>query len=115
MPAVPDHTLSQLYLRSRDKHLLHHLIVELNLLPDWTLLASQRVGDADGPRATEDEMTDLELETCVSSLSLPFLAQADALFQAEESSRSRLLLHAARGATAERAHHWEEHYAKLLR
>jgi len=53
---------SQLYLASSDKHVVHHLTIQLELLPNWTVLASQRVGDQGGPLTSEFELTEEELD-----------------------------------------------------
>lgn len=53
---------SQLYLASSDKHVVHHLTIQLELLPNWTILACQRVGDPGGPLTSEFELTEEELD-----------------------------------------------------
>lgn len=56
---------SQLYLASSDKHVVHHLTIQLELLPGWTTLVTQRVGEPDGPLTEEFELTEEELDWCV--------------------------------------------------
>ncbi|KDE07740.1 hypothetical protein MVLG_02012 [Microbotryum lychnidis-dioicae p1A1 Lamole] len=61
---------AQLYLQSQDKHVVHHLFTQLELLPSWTLLALQRVGSPGGPTSEEFEVTPEELEWFAMGLRL---------------------------------------------
>ncbi|GJN93184.1 hypothetical protein Rhopal_006231-T1 [Rhodotorula paludigena] len=53
---------AQLYLQSQDKHLVHHMLMELEMLPDWTVWAAQRIGTPGGPLSEEYELTENELD-----------------------------------------------------
>ena len=67
-PATPhdaDYSNLQLYLSSTDKHIVYHLTIQLEALPNWTQLACQRVGMIGGPPAAEFELSDEELGWCV--------------------------------------------------
>ncbi|KAK4046324.1 hypothetical protein OIV83_006154 [Microbotryomycetes sp. JL201] len=61
---------SQLYLASSDKHVVHHIVVQLELLPGWTEIASQRLGSPGGPVSHEFELTDQELDWIRQALEL---------------------------------------------
>ncbi|SCV73552.1 BQ2448_7478 [Microbotryum intermedium] len=61
---------AQLYLQSQDKHVVHHLFMQLELLPSWTLIALQRVGAPGGPTSEEFELTPEELEWFAMGLRL---------------------------------------------
>lgn len=39
--------------------------MQLELLPDWTVIAAERVGDVPGPLSHEFELTNEELDWCV--------------------------------------------------
>lgn len=60
----------QLFLSSNDKHLVHHLTVQLELAGEWTTKAVQCVGMAGGPTSSEFEVTDQELDWIVQGLEL---------------------------------------------
>lgn len=49
-----------------DPHLTHHVIFSLEVLPNWTAIAVQRYGEADGPLSFDLELTDEELDWCVA-------------------------------------------------
>lgn len=53
---------SRLYLSSQDKHVVHHLTMQLELLPSWTTLAVQTVGQPGGPVSAEFEVSNEELD-----------------------------------------------------
>lgn len=59
---------ARLYLSSQDKHVVHHLTMQLELLPLWTKLAVQTVGQPGGPTSAEFEVTNEELDWCVLAL-----------------------------------------------
>lgn len=45
----------------RGQQLLYNIIVQLELLPNWTHIALQRVGDRDGPLTSDYEVSGEEL------------------------------------------------------
>ncbi|GAA6030790.1 hypothetical protein JCM8097_008877 [Rhodosporidiobolus ruineniae] len=61
---------AQLYLQSQDKHLVHHMLMQLEMLPDWSTLAAQRIGQPDGPISEEYELTENELDWFQQALEL---------------------------------------------
>ncbi|GAA5853267.1 hypothetical protein JCM8547_000261 [Rhodosporidiobolus lusitaniae] len=61
---------AQLYLQSQDKHLVHHMLMQLEMLPDWTRLAAQRTGSPGGPISQEYELTEDELDWFQQALEL---------------------------------------------
>ncbi|SCV69206.1 BQ2448_2226 [Microbotryum intermedium] len=72
---------SQLFLQSNDKHLVYHLVVQLETLPAWTEMAAQRVELAGVVNSTEYELNEQELDWLVP--------QAPSYFQHDQSSDSR--------------------------
>ncbi|BGP42105.1 hypothetical protein JCM10450v2_006191 [Rhodotorula kratochvilovae] len=52
----------ELYITSRDPHMTYHVIFQLEILPNWTLIAVQRYGEPDGPSAPELEVSETELD-----------------------------------------------------
>lgn len=52
----------QLYLASQDKHNVFHLILRLELLPEWTTMVAARIGSPGGPISEEFEATQEELD-----------------------------------------------------
>ncbi|KAK4698617.1 hypothetical protein P7C70_g7656, partial [Phenoliferia sp. Uapishka_3] len=52
----------QFFLSSRDTYFAYHLFSQLEVLPQWTLLASQRLGDTPGPMSQEFEVSVQELD-----------------------------------------------------
>jgi hypothetical protein len=42
------------------------MLMQLEMLPDWTTYAAQRVGSPGGPISQEYELTEDELDWCVS-------------------------------------------------
>ncbi|GAA5964092.1 hypothetical protein JCM3765_000900 [Sporobolomyces pararoseus] len=61
---------AQLFLSSQDKHLVHHMMMQLEIQPDWTELAIQRVGTPGGPPSSEYEVTENELDWFQRALEL---------------------------------------------
>ena len=85
---------AQLYLQSQDKHLVHvsravglgflhrlteflkpptclqHMLMQLEMLPNWSVWATQRVGTPGGPISSEYELTEVELDWCVAPVPL---------------------------------------------
>lgn len=49
----------------------YHVFWQLELLPNWTAFALQRLGEAGGPESADFEVTETELNWCVSHLSGP--------------------------------------------
>lgn len=65
--------MAQIYAKSTDRHVIIHLIMQLELLPGWVQLAAQRVGDHPGPSGVEFEVTNEELDWCEYSYKVFFL------------------------------------------
>ncbi|GAA5914825.1 hypothetical protein JCM6882_007284 [Rhodosporidiobolus microsporus] len=61
---------AQLYLQSQDKHLVHHMLMQLEMLPDWTNMAAERIGEPGGPISDEYELTENELDWLQQALEL---------------------------------------------
>lgn len=45
------------------------MLMQLEMLPNWSVWATQRVGTPGGPVSSEYELTEVELDWCVSSSS----------------------------------------------
>lgn len=45
----------------------YHNLFQMELNPDWTRMAMQRVGDVDGPESAEEELSETELSWSVFS------------------------------------------------
>lgn len=60
----------QLYTDGADRHVIFHLIFQLDLLPNWTTLALQRVGERGGPTGPEEELSEMEIGWLVEGLQL---------------------------------------------
>ncbi|GJN92545.1 hypothetical protein Rhopal_005575-T1 [Rhodotorula paludigena] len=58
----------ELYITSRDPHMTYHVVWQLEVLPNWTLIAVQRYGEQDGPPTAELEVSDTELDWLVKGL-----------------------------------------------
>ncbi|GAA6048818.1 hypothetical protein JCM3770_003637 [Rhodotorula araucariae] len=52
----------ELYITSRDPHMTYHVVFQLEILPNWTLIAVQRYGEQNGPSAQELEVSETELD-----------------------------------------------------
>ncbi|KAK4049491.1 hypothetical protein OIO90_005442 [Microbotryomycetes sp. JL221] len=89
---------SKVYIDSRDKHVIYHLVVQLDALPTWALLAPQKAGEptAAGPLAPECELSEVELDWLTSALELACYYTPLAAERLEELSAGR----AARGRPA---------------
>ncbi|GAA5872131.1 hypothetical protein JCM1840_006327 [Sporobolomyces johnsonii] len=61
---------AQLYLSSQDKHLVHHMMMQLEKLPEWTTWATQRIGSPGGPISEEYEVSEAELDWFQRALEL---------------------------------------------
>lgn len=60
----------QMYVDGSDRHVIFHLIFQLDLLPNWTELALQRVGDPHGPQNPDEELTETERQWFLEGLRL---------------------------------------------
>ncbi|GAA5827864.1 hypothetical protein JCM3770_006897, partial [Rhodotorula araucariae] len=82
---------AQLYLQSQDKHLVHHMLMQLEMLPDWTTWAAQRVGQPGGPIAVEYEVSVEELDWFQQALELSsyYTPRAAHRLQALSQARAR--------------------------
>ncbi|GAA5924303.1 Zn(II)2Cys6 transcription factor domain-containing protein [Sporobolomyces koalae] len=78
----------QLYLASQDKHNVFHLILRLEVLPNWTDLVAARIGSPGGPISEEFETTSEELEWFRSALELAcyYSTRASARLEALQAS-----------------------------
>lgn len=56
----------QLYSVSLDPNQTYFLAWQLELIPHWTLLAVQRYGEDGGPATRDVELTETELDWCVT-------------------------------------------------
>jgi hypothetical protein len=54
-----------MYIGSRDPHMTYHVVWQLEMLPNWTTIAVQRVGEPGGPVSPELEVSEVELD-CAS-------------------------------------------------
>ncbi|KAK4056107.1 hypothetical protein OIO90_002838 [Microbotryomycetes sp. JL221] len=61
---------AKLYLTSVDKHVLFHLLNTLEVVPLWTAIAAQQVGDPGGPLSEEYEISFDELDNLRRALHL---------------------------------------------
>lgn len=53
-----------IFTKSQDRHVVYHIVTQLELLPNWTHLAMQQVGDEGGPISEEFAVSSQELEWC---------------------------------------------------
>ncbi|KAM0791682.1 hypothetical protein ACM66B_003957 [Microbotryomycetes sp. NB124-2] len=56
------------YAQGADAHMSYHSFQNLELVPTWTKMALQRLGDPDGPRSPEEELTKEELDWLVEGV-----------------------------------------------
>ncbi|KAK4047722.1 hypothetical protein OIV83_005230 [Microbotryomycetes sp. JL201] len=77
---------SKLYTTGADSHMIFHQFFQLELLPDWTTLALQRVGSDPGPKSVEEELTTTELEWLIEGLQLDCFYTPDAQNRLNELS-----------------------------
>ncbi|GAA5894933.1 Zn(II)2Cys6 transcription factor domain-containing protein [Sporobolomyces salmoneus] len=79
----------QLYLASQDKHNVFHLILRLELLPNWTSMVAARIGSPGGPTSEEFEATQEELDwfRCALELACYYSPQASHRLAALQSAR----------------------------
>ncbi|KDE08881.1 hypothetical protein MVLG_00978 [Microbotryum lychnidis-dioicae p1A1 Lamole] len=63
---------AKVFSDSRDKHLVYHLFLQLDILPAWPDMVSQRVGEptAFGPLNEESALTEQELDWFVKALEM---------------------------------------------
>ena len=80
---------AQLYLQSQDKHLVHHMLMELEMLPEWTTWAAQRVGQSGGPTSEEYEVSVDELEWFQQALELSSYYTPKAAHRLQALSQAR--------------------------
>ncbi|GAA6012266.1 hypothetical protein JCM10207_002783 [Rhodosporidiobolus poonsookiae] len=59
---------SELYITSRDPHMTYHVVWQLEVLPNWTTIAVQRVGEPTGPATPDLEVSDTELDWFIRGL-----------------------------------------------
>ena len=52
----------QFFLASGDRYFTKQLFTQLDLLPEWAIIASKRVGQAGGPLTSEFELSEQELD-----------------------------------------------------
>ncbi|GAA5849047.1 hypothetical protein JCM9279_004706 [Rhodotorula babjevae] len=80
---------AQLYLQSQDKHLVHHMLMELEMLPEWTTWAAQRVGQPGGPTTEEYEVSVDELDWFQQALELSSYYTPKAAHRLQALSQAR--------------------------
>ncbi|BGP40011.1 hypothetical protein JCM10450v2_003991 [Rhodotorula kratochvilovae] len=56
------------YVTGADVHMTFHELMQLELLPNWTDIALQRVGEPGGPQSVEEEVSETELSWFVEGL-----------------------------------------------
>ncbi|GAA5897072.1 hypothetical protein JCM8208_006161 [Rhodotorula glutinis] len=56
------------YVDGADAHMTFHELLQLELLPDWTKLVLQRVGERGGPGSVDEEVTETELSWFIEGL-----------------------------------------------
>lgn len=74
--------------------MVHHLTLQMELLPTWTFMAVQTVGQPGGPLSSEFEVSDEELDWLLAALRLalfytPLAAVRLQELTAGESKRAR--------------------------
>lgn len=86
----------QLYLASQDKHNVFHLLLRLEILPDWTEVVAKRIGSPGGPISDEFEASQEELDwfRCALELACYYssrgMARLNSLEQARHGNRPTL-------------------------
>ncbi|BGP27175.1 hypothetical protein JCM10295v2_006139 [Rhodotorula toruloides] len=80
---------AQLYLQSQDKHLVHHMLLQLEMLPEWSIWANQRINSPGGPTSPEYEVTEGELDWFQQALELASYYNPKAAHRLAEFSRNR--------------------------
>ncbi|GAA5856914.1 hypothetical protein JCM8547_008461 [Rhodosporidiobolus lusitaniae] len=80
---------SELYITSRDPHMTYHVVWQLEVLPNWTTIAVQRLGEVGGPSAPELELTDTELDWFVKGLVCSSYYHPVAISRLQELQHSR--------------------------
>ncbi|GAA6041182.1 hypothetical protein JCM8097_008330 [Rhodosporidiobolus ruineniae] len=60
----------QLHCNSQDKHNVFHVLLRLSILPNWTTMASLRIGQPGGPLSDEFELTEEESDWFRQALEL---------------------------------------------
>ncbi|GAA5979054.1 hypothetical protein JCM5350_004217, partial [Sporobolomyces pararoseus] len=103
----------QLYLASQDKHNVFHLILRLELLPNWTSLAAARIGSPGGPISEEFEASQEELDwfRCALELACYYSPKASARLAALQNARQTSSAYSAPSpATALRAFDQSQHH-----
>ncbi|KAK4050592.1 hypothetical protein OIV83_003318 [Microbotryomycetes sp. JL201] len=56
------------YAHCRDAHMSYHSFQNLELVPTWTRMALEKMGDPNGPRAADEELTTEELDWLVEGV-----------------------------------------------
>jgi hypothetical protein len=56
------------YVTGADQHMIYHAFTQMELIPEWSRMALQRVGEVGGPRDESEELNELELSWLVESL-----------------------------------------------
>ncbi|KPV75536.1 uncharacterized protein RHOBADRAFT_53503 [Rhodotorula graminis WP1] len=56
------------YVDGADAHMTFHELLQLELLPDWTKLVLQRIGESGGPSSVDEEVDETELSWFVEGL-----------------------------------------------
>ncbi|GAA6008707.1 hypothetical protein JCM11491_003406 [Sporobolomyces phaffii] len=105
----------QLYLASQDKHNVFHLILRLELLPNWTTMVAARIGAPDGPISEEFEATQEELDwfRCALELACYYSPQATARLDSLHTARRDSSSYSApspRNQQQAQMHHQQQQY-----
>ncbi|SCV71924.1 BQ2448_4618 [Microbotryum intermedium] len=82
---------AKVFSDSRDKHLVYHLFLQLDILPAWADMVPQRVGEptAFGPLNEESALTEQELDWFVKALEMACFYTPSANAQLETIKRGR--------------------------
>jgi hypothetical protein len=87
------------------------MLMQLEMLPEWSIWANQRINSPGGPTSQEYEVTESELDWFVDTLACVGLELTVAILQVPASARARLVLQPKSRAPPERVR--EESFALL--
>ncbi|BGP18430.1 hypothetical protein JCM10213v2_006496 [Rhodosporidiobolus nylandii] len=80
---------SELYITSRDPHMVYHVIWQLEVLPNWTSMVVQRHGEPGGPASADLEVSETELDWFVKGLVCASYYHPVAIPRLQELQQSR--------------------------
>ncbi|KAM0752855.1 hypothetical protein T439DRAFT_346629 [Meredithblackwellia eburnea MCA 4105] len=79
----------KVYTECLDRHLLYHMVIQIQLLTPWVQMVVQRVGEPGGPVSPEYEVSELELDWFTEALKLACYYTPLAATRLEELQRGR--------------------------